>query len=419
LKKLALSILVVCAASPGAALGATYYVSKSGNDGNSCAQAQSPSGSKQSIASGLDCLTAGDTLLVRAGIYDESIHNTVPSGTSWGAVTRIAAYSGEKVTLAPTSGIAALYLGGDVGPVVHPKYIEFDGINLDTSAQPTSISPVLLDNRNGSTIDHIRVKNADLHFNETVGQIGQAVWVSPGATFNEFINLTVHGQGGYGFYLSGDSNLIDGCTIYHNNMTAIHVYSTSHTPTGNIVRNNTIYDLTIAYFNVDRPDTRIWGMLVSGDNNQIYNNVIYGINFAYQGSNAGIFVYTGSGHKIYNNTIANNTTDGIYISSGVSNVEVSDNIAYGNTGASFTDAGSGNVQTKNLFGVDPRFVNPAAGNYQLQAGSPAIDAGTASSIAQTDFAGTVRPQGSAIDIGAFEYSSATPPTAPQSVRVLP
>ncbi len=104
MKKLVLCILVLCASSPGAALGSTYYVSKSGNDGNSCAQAQSPSGSKQTIASGLKCLTAGDTLTVRAGTYDEGINNNVPSGTSWSSVVRIAAYPGETVWLTPSSG---------------------------------------------------------------------------------------------------------------------------------------------------------------------------------------------------------------------------------------------------------------------------------------------------------------------------
>ena len=70
MKKLVLCILVVCATLPGAALGTTYYVSKSGNDGNSCAQAQSPSTPKLTFASGLTCLSAGDTLIVHAGTYD-------------------------------------------------------------------------------------------------------------------------------------------------------------------------------------------------------------------------------------------------------------------------------------------------------------------------------------------------------------
>jgi hypothetical protein len=48
------------------------------------------------------------------------------------------------------------------------------------------------------------------------------------------------------------------------------------------------------------------------------------------------------------------------------------------------------------------FVDAANGDYQLQSGSPAIDAGSATGAPATDFAGTARPQGAAVDIGAFE-----------------
>jgi hypothetical protein len=50
---------------------------------------------------------------------------------------------------------------------------------------------------------------------------------------------------------------------------------------------------------------------------------------------------------------------------------------------------------------DPRFVGLAARDFRLQAGSPAIDAGTTVE-APRDHAGAVRPQGPAPDLGAFE-----------------
>ncbi|MBW2528867.1 MAG: right-handed parallel beta-helix repeat-containing protein [Deltaproteobacteria bacterium] len=56
----------------------------------------------------------------------------------------------------------------------------------------------------------------------------------------------------------------------------------------------------------------------------------------------------------------------------------------------------GNVTT------DPRFVDSAAGDLHLQADSPAIDAGIAIDGLVDDFDGTARPQGSAVDIGAYE-----------------
>ena len=63
----------------GSAQAATYYVAKNGNDGNSCAQARSVTSPRQTLEQAVGCLTAGDTLLVRAGVYAESLNNVVPS----------------------------------------------------------------------------------------------------------------------------------------------------------------------------------------------------------------------------------------------------------------------------------------------------------------------------------------------------
>lgn len=56
----------------------------------------------------------------------------------------------------------------------------------------------------------------------------------------------------------------------------------------------------------------------------------------------------------------------------------------------------------NQLGVDPMFVNAAAGDFHLQSSSPAVDAADPASSNTSDFEGTLRPQGSANDLGAFE-----------------
>lgn len=64
--------------------------------------------------------------------------------------------------------------------------------------------------------------------------------------------------------------------------------------------------------------------------------------------------------------------------------------------------GANSTEHDNLFDVDPIFVNPSNGDYQLSANSPAIDAGDPSILHEFLFDGNGDNE-LRIDIGAFEY----------------
>jgi hypothetical protein len=88
-------------------------------------------------------------------------------------------------------------------------------------------------------------------------------------------------------------------------------------------------------------------------------------------------------------------------SSGDADVVVSDNLA--TVGALFnaTPPASFSISNNHL-STDPKLVNPAAHDFHLKDGSPAIDKGATLSDAPRDHDGCVRPRGNAYDLGAYE-----------------
>ena len=77
---------------------------------------------------------------------------------------------------------------------------------------------------------------------------------------------------------------------------------------------------------------------------------------------------------------------------------------YGNGEDSRMQDGGTIVSTNEITGSAPMFVDPDAWDYHLQAGSPAIDAGTETDV-KRDIDGDARPDNCAYDIGADEFVS--------------
>lgn len=145
---------------------------------------------------------------------------------------------------------------------------------------------------------------------------------------------------------------------------------------------------------------------------EVYNNTLYNCgtwaNPPY-GQSEGMLLWANEGNpkksmRIRNNIIYASTVSPYCDDSVCSGLTGSNNIFYGNG----PPPANGNI-TGSL-NVDPKLTNlsPATPDFHLQPGSPAIDAGVTISGLATDFDGILRPQGSAFDIGAYEYISHSP-----------
>jgi hypothetical protein len=400
---------------------ATYYVSKSGNNINPGTQA-SPF---QTIVKGISVLKAGDTLLIRGGVYPESINTNdfdFPSGTSWTNAINISAYPNEIVTM--NGGGEAILNFGAAGD----SYIIFDRISFDAiNASLTAIS------LNQGT-HHVRFQNCEI---KNAGRSG--VYINWGnnnglpSNYNEFIDCDIHNNGrqyyptgaltqppgygaGHGLYITSQYNILRGNRIHHNGNFGVHVYfgDSSKPPNGNIIESNRIY-------NNGNDITRYGGpccggvILSTGSNNIARNNLIY------DNPVIGIEVWgsPGTNQQVYNNTIYRNGGIGLQVAYGGTHSAIN-NILYLNP-TSIKIYSPAILNQSNNLTTDPGFEDAANGIFTLRSTSAARDKGVTLSGFNNDFSGVLRPQGAAWDIGAYEFVAGTPagtiPKPPTNLRV--
>jgi hypothetical protein len=375
LKWILFAWLVAVVGTASTVHAAVYYVAIAGSDSNS-GGSSSPF---RTVKKGISILKPGDTLYVRAGNYGESVASVsqiVPAGTSWSSPITIAAYPGEVVTLRRI-GLWNSSI----------RYLIFDGFVLD--AQGLNEGIYLSEGAN-----HIRFRNC-----EVKGAKGQGVLVTnrTGATnFNEFINLKVHDNGttysqDHGLYISTSYNLVQNCEVYANAAYGICVYNgyAGQRADGNVVRGNRVHDNSTLGAGS--------GIVASsGSGNSVYNNVVWN----HRGAGIEIGWRNPVNTRVYHNTTCKNGV-GINVVSGSSGTTVGNNIVYSNTYA-LINQGTGTSQFNNL-ASDPSFVNQNYYDYRLRSGSRAINAGILLSEVLVDLLGVARPQGSGVDIGAYEY----------------
>ena len=120
------------------------------------------------------------------------------------------------------------------------------------------------------------------------------------------------------------------------------------------------------------------------------------------------------GGAIRNNIFVNFRGGPYYIGSRVTSTAHDHNLAYWTDGSNPVESwwAFGCTENGNLC-ADPQLADPAALDFRIAAGSPALDAGSSDVPVTDDIDGLPRPQGAAFDLGAHEL--AAEPVAPWAV----
>ncbi|MBN2494593.1 MAG: lamin tail domain-containing protein [Deltaproteobacteria bacterium] len=146
------------------------------------------------------------------------------------------------------------------------------------------------------------------------------------------------------------------------------------------------------------------GIVLSGSMVTIAQSTFVGNGFAEDVDDGGAGLVSGQGNSehVHNNILVSNNAGLNALNSSMASSSY--NLVWGN----FTNyAGHAAADATDL-SVDPMFVDIGSDDFHLHLGSRAVDAGSNHEGTEVDFDGVSRPQGAAVDMGAYEQRAASP-----------
>jgi hypothetical protein len=409
------------------ASGVTYYVASNGSDNNNGSSTQP----FRQIRKALSVVSAGDTILVSDGDY-LGFDLYGKNGTSTSPITIKA--TGQNVNILKTTDRSD---NRDTIHISFSSYVVLDGVKASNANRAairinqshhitvrngsftnnttwgifTNHSDDLLIENNvcsGSINEHgIYVSNSGdrpvLRRNRTFNNRGAGIQLNAdlsaggdgiitGALIEKNIIYGNGSGGGAGLNLDGvQDSIVRNNLLYNNLATGIALFQGDGAagPRGMQVLHNTI----------DMASTARWALLIwnSSGLNTVRNNILFNRN-------------TSRGGITYlNQTDVSNTNSDFNILDKVTPNDSSTVLTLAQWQAQGHEIHSLSVPLANLF------VDPATQDYHLKSASPAIDKALTLNTVTDDMDNSVRPAGSASDIGCYEYAGQTPTPTPTPV----
>jgi hypothetical protein len=386
-----LFLLLVLLASP--VYATTYYVNKAGSDANSCVTAQSATdaNAKLTIAAGLGCLAAGDTLIVGSGTYAENVTAFV-SGTSVNVVTTVKSESLHGAIIQPASGTNSVSFN-------NKRFIIFDGFVVDgTNTTSHGIRTFGLLGTADIILQNLEVKN----IGGTESDASGTCIITDHAARIQILNSLLHDCGAndsdghsHGIYMSGSNSLAEHNEIYNINGHGIHQFLTAGGSSNNIVRHNYVHDTTSRCI-----------LIGSGANNLAHNNIVRDCAAASGAMAAGFSSATNT--QIYNNTIYSGSGSCIEVRSTSTGALVKNNWCLSNSNNTVLNSGTSTTGACGTFGNVCNTTTTNAVDVATNRFSPREGAGVTSLVdtgvtfTTTQYSTTGKFVGAAPDVGALE-----------------
>ncbi len=384
-----------------------------------------------SIGHAATLMLPGDTVIVRAGRYHESV---VPKA---GTATAYISYQGQPGVVLDGTGTTAQAF--DINNVAYLNISGFEvtnyknprpagnSVNIHGTSHHIVLSKMLVhDNWNGiimqDSANQIAIGSSEVYnsrygvgFENTVHDIVIDSVISHNNS-ELYIGPVSSYQNGDGFSDDqGTSNLtITNSVAYGNQDAGFDIKAKNFSCTNCKSYNNVKYGFRM--WTGGGPFTLV-NALAYGNGwfplmlqNLGPTTTLYNCTFVGKTGDMGYMIDQPASNLILRNTIFAGFTKGM--SNGSLSAVDDDYDVYFSTSGTL-----GYTMGPHSFNADPLFVNPAGSDYHLQAQSLAIDAGTTLAQVTTDLDGNPRPQGVAYDIGAYEFVGTAAPAI--SVSVTP